>query len=164
MNAGAYGGEMSDVVTETTYIDKECNIKKLKEHGFSYRKSIFQENGGIILKTKMILQKGDRQEITAKMESLNTARREKQPLNFPSAGSAFKRPDGYFAGKLIDDSGLRGYAVGGAAVSEKHAGFIINRGGATAEDVLNLIKYIQATVYEKFSVMLESEIRFIGER
>lgn len=164
MNAGAYGGEMRDVVTETTYIDEDSNIKKTTEHGFSYRKSVFQTNGGIILSSKMKLEQGDKNDITAKMESLGAARREKQPLNFPSAGSAFKRPEGYFAAKLIDDAGLRGYSVGGAAVSEKHTGFIINRGGATAEDVLNLMEYVKKTVYDKFSVSLESEIRYVGER
>ena len=164
MNAGAYGGEMKDVVQKTSYIDSDGEIKILKQHGFGYRKSVFQENGGIILETEMKLTKGDSREILEKMERFNSARREKQPLNFPSAGSAFKRPEGYVAAKLIDDAGLRGYRIGGAQVSEKHTGFIVNCGGATAEDALKLMEYIKHTVYEKFSVMLESEIRFLGER
>ena len=164
MNAGAYGGEMRDVVTETTYIDENCKIKKLTDHGFGYRKSVFQTNGGIILSVHMQLEKGNKNDITAKMESLGTARREKQPLNFPSAGSAFRRPEGFFAAKLIDDAGLRGYTIGGAAVSEKHTGFIVNLGGATAEDVISLMEYVKKTVYDKFNVSLESEIRFVGER
>ena len=163
MNAGAYGGQMSDVVVRTKYIDKSSEIQTAEEHGFSYRSSVFQKNGGIILETAMKLQHGNRDEIYEKMRSLAEARREKQPLNFPSAGSAFKRPEGFFAAKLIDDAGLRGFTVGGAKISEKHTGFVINRGGATQKDVSELMQKVSDTVYEKFGVRLEREIKFLGD-
>jgi len=163
MNAGAYGGEMRDVVVETTYIDKDFNIKTLNDHNFSYRHSIFQENGGIILNTRMKLNKGDAGEIAEKINQLSKQRAEKQPIDMPSAGSAFKRPEGYFAAKLIDDCGLRGYKIGGAAVSGKHTGFVVNEGGATCKDVKDLLESVKNIVFSKTGVTLEPEIKFIGE-
>jgi len=164
MNAGAYGGEMKDVVFETEYIDENLNIVTTCDHGFSYRDSIFQKNGGIITKALIKLTEGDKSSIREKMDTLSIARREKQPLNFPSAGSAFKRPAYGFAAKLIDDSGLRGYSIGDAQVSEKHAGFIINKGNATAKDVLALLQYIAEIVQAKYSVDIQPEVKFIGEK
>lgn len=162
MNAGAYGGEMKDVVTETTYLTSDGEIKTIRgeEHGFGYRTSIFT-SGDVILSSTLVLEKGDKKEIRNKIAELNSRRREKQPLEFPSAGSAFKRPEGYFAGKLIEDAGLKGYKIGGASVSEKHSGFIVSDGTATCRDVLSLIEHIKSEVYSKFSVELESEIRYI---
>lgn len=165
MNAGAYIGEMCMVVQQTEYMDGEGNIITITgdEHCFSYRSSIIQKSKGIVLKTRLMLQKGDSVNIKEKMDEFNFKRRDKQPLEWPSAGSVFKRPQGYFVGKLIDDCGLRGYGIGGAQISDKHSGFIINRGGATCSDVLALIKYIQTTVDEKFGVQLEPELRIIGD-
>lgn len=163
MNAGAYGGEMRDVVLETTYIDKDLEIKKLTEHSFSYRHSIFQENGGIIISSVMKLKKGNADEINDKIRELSLQRTAKQPVEMPSAGSAFKRPEGYFAAKLIDDCGLRGFKIGGAAVSSKHTGFVVNEGGATAGDVKKLLSEVQRIVYDKTGVTLQPEIKFIGE-
>ncbi len=165
MNAGAYIGEMCMVVHQTEYMDGEGNIITITgdEHCFSYRSSIIQKSKGIVLKTRLKLQKGDSVNIKEKMDEFNFKRRDKQPLEWPSAGSVFKRPQGYFVGKLIDDCGLRGYGIGGAQISDKHSGFIINRGGATCSDVLALIKYIQTTVDEKFGVLLEPELRIIGD-
>ncbi|MBQ6998785.1 MAG: UDP-N-acetylmuramate dehydrogenase [Clostridia bacterium] len=162
MNAGAYGGEMKDVVVETTYMTAEGDIRTVSgaEHGFGYRKSAF-EKGDIILESTLVLQKGDKDAISAQMSELNAQRRAKQPLEFPSAGSAFKRPEGYFAGKLIQDAGLKGYKIGGASVSEKHSGFIVSDGTATCADVLALIDYVQNEVYNKFKVKLEPEVRYI---
>lgn len=164
MNAGAYGGELKDVVRRVTYIDDEGNIKKAEENelDFSYRHSMFSDKNFVILEAELELKAGDAEKIRAEMTELNKRRCEKQPLEFPSAGSTFKRPEGYFAGKLIQDSGLSGYTIGGAKVSEKHAGFVINNGDATAQDVLNLIAHIQKTVFEKFGVNLETEVRLIG--
>jgi len=167
MNAGAYGGSMSDVVYETTYLDEEYNLCVLEntKHDFGYRKSVFKSGDikGIILSTKLKLKNGDSKDIWDEMQKYINARIEKQPLNMPSAGSVFKRPDGYFAGKLIEDSGLKGFKVGGAQVSEKHAGFIVNLGDATANDVKELIKYIQNKVKENYNVELETEIMEVGE-
>ena len=162
MNAGAYGGEMKDVVVKTTYIDKDGDIKTVEGdgHGFGYRKSVFGADD-IILESVLTLSEGKKEEISAKMNELNGQRKLKQPLEFASAGSTFKRPEGYFAGKLIEDAGLKGYKIGGAQVSQKHSGFVINDGTATSEDVLKLIEYIQKTVYEKFGVNLETEVRYI---
>jgi UDP-N-acetylmuramate dehydrogenase len=129
---------------------------------FSYRHSVVEDEGYIVLEAEMELAYGDKAEIDAKMRELAKARRTKQPLEFPSAGSTFKRPEGYFAGKLIMDAGLRGYSVGGAQVSEKHCGFVINRGGATAQDVMNLIQDVQDKVYEDFQVKLEPEVKLVG--
>ncbi len=163
MNAGAYGGEMKDVTCETKYINSEGEICHVKgdEHNFSYRHSCFTEND-IILSSILRLKKGDKEEIKENMQSLAAKRREKQPLEYPSAGSTFKRPEGYFAAKLIDDANLRGFSVGGAKVSEKHSGFVINSDDATCMDVLNLMKHIRKTVKDKFGVTLEPEVRFLG--
>ena len=165
MNAGAYGGEMKDVVIETTYIDAEGNIEAVsgEAHGFGYRKSIFCGTENIILSSRLVLAKGNPDKIRATMLDLNGRRKEKQPLNFPSAGSTFKRPTGYFAGKLIEDAGLKGFTVGGAQVSEKHAGFVINKGSATADDIYKLMQEVSRIVFEKFGVTLEPEVRMLGE-
>ena len=162
MNAGAYGGEMKDVVVTTKYIDSDGIVKKCTrtEHEFLYRKSRFG-NGEIILSSSLKLKKGNSEEIKKLMNELSLKRKEKQPIELPSAGSTFKRPDGYFAAKLIDDAGLRGYQVGGAAVSQKHCGFVVNMGGATFSDVKNLISHIQRVVKEKFGVDLEPEVKII---
>ncbi len=163
MNAGAYGGELKDIVISTTYLDKDGEVKICTEHDFGYRHSIYtQHPEWIILSTTFKLAEGDKAAIEARMAELAAARRSKQPIEMPSAGSVFKRPEGYFAGKLVQDCGLRGYAIGGAQVSEKHCGFIVNKGGATSKDVLDLIKHIQNEVYEKFSVKLETEVKYIG--
>ncbi|WP_313560639.1 UDP-N-acetylmuramate dehydrogenase [Ruminiclostridium cellobioparum] len=165
MNAGAYTGEMSMVVQETEYMDREGNIKTVRgeQHCFSYRSSVIQRSKGIVLKTRLKLRKDDPEKIKAFMDDFNFKRKDKQPLEWPSAGSVFKRPAGHFVGKLIDDSGLRGFGIGGAQISDKHSGFIINRGNATCHDVLNLIKHIQNTVNQKFNIQLEPEIRIIGD-
>lgn len=163
MNAGAYGGEMRDVLIECRHIDSDGNLGSLKgeELGLSYRTSVYEHNGYIITTLVMKLKKGDKAEIKAKMQELLQRRKDKQPLEYPSAGSTFKRPVGYFAGGLIEECGLKGCSVGGAQVSEKHAGFIINKGGATAQDVLDLIKYVQDRVYEERGIHLEPEVRLI---
>ena len=162
MNAGAYGGEMKDVVLKTRYMDCQGNICEVTgdEHKFGYRKSVFKK-GDIVLETTLKLSKGDKNEISRKINELNSKRREKQPLELPSAGSTFKRPEGHFAGKLIENAGLRGFKIGGASVSEKHCGFIVSDGTATCKDVLALIEYVQKVVFEKFSVKLETEVRYI---
>lgn len=165
MNAGAYGGEMSQVVTEVQSLteDGRLILRKNDEIGFAYRHSAFSENHEIILKVALKLQKGDPDEIQATMTELAAKRREKQPLELPSAGSTFKRPEGYFAAKLIDDAGLRGFRIGGAQVSEKHAGFVVNTGDATASDIIKVMKHVKNTVEEKFGVTLEPEVRLVGE-
>lgn len=167
MNAGAYDGEMSLVVTETTYLNESLEVCTLigKEHEFSYRKSAFNLGyvNGIILRTKVLLEKGNRDEIWGKMRKCMAARIDKQPLNMPSAGSVFKRPKDHFVGKMIDELGLKGYKVGGAKVSEKHGGFIVNDDNATAEDVKKLIEYIKFRVKDRYNVDLEVEIREVGE-
>ena len=164
MNAGAYGGEMKDIVLETEYLDTNGNLCTTigDAHAFAYRKSIFCENGGLILSAKMRLVPKEPDAIMETMRDLNSRRKEKQPLDKPSAGSTFKRPEGYFAGKLIEDAGLKGCCVGGAGVSEKHSGFVVNNGNATCEDVLALIQKVQHTVEEKFGVSLEPEVKKIG--
>ena len=164
MNAGAYGGEMKDVVQKTEYMDENGALKTLAgdAHNFSYRHSAYSENGGYILSVTMRLAPKDPDEILATMRDLNARRKEKQPLDKPSAGSTFKRPEGYFAAKLIEDAGLKGTCVGGACVSEKHAGFLVNNGGATFCDVTTLMKKVQDTVNEKFGVSLEPEVKLIG--
>ncbi len=163
MNAGAYDGEMKDVVVASRYLTFAGEIRECinEEHHFAYRHSRF-ESGDIILSSKIKLTKGNPDEIKAKMRELNERRKDKQPLEYPSAGSAFKRPAGYFAAKLIDDAGLKGYRIGGAGVSDKHCGFIVNYGDATARDVKDVIEYVQKTVKEKSGVCLEPEIRMIG--
>ena len=165
MNAGAYGGEMKDVVIETTYCDLEGNIYTLnnEEHEFGKRKSFFTGKDFVVLSTKIKLTEGNKEEIIAKIEELKIARNTKQPVSMPSAGSIFKRPEGYFAGKLIEDSGLKGYTIGGAQVSTLHAGFIVNIGNATAKNILDLIKYIQEIVMRDYGVELETEVKVVGE-
>lgn len=166
MNAGAYGGEMKDIVVSVQLMDEQGNLieKTCEEMEFGYRHSIVEEQGYIVLGATLELSKGNIAEITEKMEELATARKTKQPLEYPSAGSTFKRPEGYFAGKLIQDAGLRGYSVGDAQVSEKHCGFVINRGNATARDVLKLIADVQNKVKEQFQVDLEPEVKLTGRQ
>lgn len=166
MNAGAYDGQMADVVDSVKCIDIESMEMVTFENDqldFGYRHSIFSDKRNyIIVEVKYKLAPGDINKIDTKMKANNLARHTKQPLEYPSAGSIFKRPKGYFAGKLVSDAGLRGASVGGAQVSEKHTGFIINKGGATFEDIINLIKLVQETVYKKFGVKLEVEPEIIG--
>lgn len=166
MNAGAYDGEFSNVIEKVTVMDYEGNIKDLKkdELKFGYRWSIFQEEKYIILEALIKLEKGNYDEIKSKMEEYSARRKAKQPLNLPSAGSTFKRPEGNFAGTLIEKAGLKGMRIGDAAVSEIHAGFIVNLGNATAGDVEKLIEYIQNRVYEKFQIFLEPEVIILGEK
>lgn len=165
MNAGAYGGQIEDVFVSCKYLDNELNLKEIenKDMNFSYRHSIFAENPNyIILEVKLKLDKSNVEDIDKKMKENMLSRKTKQPLEYPSAGSVFRRPVGYFVGKLIQDSDLRGVSVGGAQVSEKHTGFVVNKENATCEDIRNLIKLIQKTVYEKFNVELKTEVEFIG--
>ncbi len=164
MNAGAYGGEMKDVV-ESVKVLMNGEIIELKgdEMDFGYRHSRAMQDEMIFLSTKLRLKSGDKTKIEETMNDFNQRRRDKQPLEYPSAGSTFKRPEGYFAGKLIMDSGLAGETFGGAMVSPKHCGFVINTGGATSTDVYELIKRVQNVVYEKFGVRLETEVKLIGE-
>ena len=163
MNAGAYGGEMKDIVE---YVDvlRDGRREEIpgEEMQFGYRTSRCHSEPIIVLGAKLRLKPGDRQEITAAMQELSRRRREKQPLEFPSAGSTFKRPEGHFAGKLIQEAGLAGYRIGGAEVSEKHCGFVINRGDATSEDIYLLIRHIIRRVEEVFQVTLEPEVRMLG--
>lgn len=165
MNAGAYGGEMKDILESVTVLTPEGEQKELKneELQLGYRTSVVKEKGYIVLEAVLSLKKGDPEAIKSRMDELKEQRVTKQPLEYPSAGSTFKRPEGYFAGKLIQDAGLRGYQVGGAQVSEKHCGFVINKENATAKDVVDLIHDVQRIVYEKFQVQLETEVKFLGE-
>ena len=165
MNAGAYGGEMKDVVTEVTVLTKTGEVKTLtgEQMNFRYRGSVVEDEGYIVLEAVMELKEGNLEEIQARMEELSVQRRTKQPIEFPSAGSTFKRPEGYFAGKLIQDAGLRGYRVGGAQVSEKHCGFVINAENATAADVMQLMKDVSDKVQAQFGVPMEPEVKRIGE-
>lgn len=164
MNAGAYGSEIKDVVTKVRCI-KDEKIVELEAHeaNFAHRRSIFQEKGYVILGAYFKLEKKAREEIKAEQKDYTQRRVDKQPLEYPSAGSVFKRPTGYYASKLIEDAGLKGFSVGGAMVSKKHSGFIINTGGASFEDVVTLIEKVKAIVKEKFAVVLEEEIRIINE-
>ena len=165
MNAGAYGGEMKDVIVEVTLFDVENQkllIFQKEDMDFGYRHSIAKEKPYVVLSVRMKLDKGDDKSIRHTMDELNGKRREKQPLEYPSAGSTFKRPEGYFAGKLIEDAGLRGYTVGGAQVSEKHCGFVINKGNATGSDVKKLMDDVTCRVYESFGVKLEPEVVMLG--
>ena len=166
MNAGAYGKEMKDVVLSTTCMDKNGKLYTFsnEEQEFSYRNSIFQKKDYIIIETKLKLEYGKKDEIQKKMEEYFKSRKEKQPIEYPSAGSSFKRQEGIITAKLIDDVGLKGYKIGGAQVSEKHAGFIVNYNNATATDVINLINYIKEKVYSKYGIKIEEEIKIIGER
>ena len=164
MNAGAYGGEMNDIVVSSEYIDKDFIIQEITEHKFEYRKSIYsKEIEGIILSAKLKLQQGDINQIKEKMNQNLESRNSKQPINMPSAGSTFKRKDGVIVSKLIDEAGLKGYTIGGAQVSTLHAGFIVNKGGATSQDILDLIQYVQQVIKDKYEIDIETEIKIIGE-
>lgn len=165
MNAGAYGGEMKDIVIWTKYLDKQGCVKEVAggQHQFGYRTSFIQNEGGIVLKSRIQLRKGDTSEIKALMDDLARRRRDKQPLEMPSAGSVFKRPEGFFTGQLIESCGLKGYSIGGAQISNKHCGFIVNNGNATADDVIALIKFVQDKVKSEFGVELKTEVKIVGE-
>jgi UDP-N-acetylenolpyruvoylglucosamine reductase len=165
MNAGAYNGEISNVIESAKIIDNDGNIRILNkdELELGYRMSSILKNGYTVIEVTFKFQNGEQEKIKDRIEDLNKRRSDKQPLEYPSAGSTFKRPEGYFAAKLIEDSGLKGMRVGGAEVSEKHSGFIINKGNATAKDILDLIKLVQNTVKDKFNVDLFTEVRIIGE-
>ena len=163
MNAGAHGTEMKDIVKTITYIDMTGNTQKIeaKQANFQYRKSIFSKKDYIILEAELELVKGRKEDIITKMQEYAKFRKEKQPIEYPSAGSTFKRGEDFITAKLIDECGLKGYQIGGAQISEKHAGFIINKGNATSEDVLKLIKYTKEQVYNKFGKKIETEIEII---
>lgn len=163
MNAGAYGGEIKDGIVNATVMDEKGTVRILKkeELELGYRTSIIQREKFIVLEAEFCFKPGKKEEIFSQMKAFNAQRREKQPLEYPSAGSTFKRPDGFFAGKLIQDAGLRGYRVGDAQVSEKHCGFVINRGNATAADVKQLIRDVQQKVMDTFGVLLEPEVKII---
>ena len=165
MNAGAYGSEMKDVFSTAQVINEDFQLINidLKTMDFSYRSSYAQERGYIICGVTMQLAQGNKTDIAAKMADYRGRRQDKQPLQMPSAGSIFKRPLGHFAGKLIMDAGLRGFSIGAAQVSEKHCGFIVNKGGATASDILTLIEHIQSVVFKKFDIKLETEVKIVGE-
>lgn len=166
MNAGAYGGEIKDVLLEVTAVSKDGMDEKVitvDELDLGYRHSALHESGYIVVDATFKFSKGSKEEILENITELSKKRNEKQPVNYPSAGSFFKRPTGYFAGKLVQDAGLKGYTVGGAQVSELHSGFVINIGGATATDIVKLMHHCQETVYEKFGVKLEPEVRILGE-
>ena len=161
MNAGAYGGEMAQVVREVTVLTKECKVETLYEFDFAYRHSAFSDGSRMILGAVMELAPGDWEQIAGRMEELAAQRQSKQPLEFPSAGSMFKRPEGYFAAALIDQCGLKGFSVGGAQVSEKHAGFVVNRGEATCEQILELVEQVKGRVLDETGVMLEMEVKVL---
>ena len=165
MNAGAYGGEMKRIVNKATVLtpegeEKELNLQELQ---LGYRHSCIPENDYIVLDTELVLEPGDSEKIQEQIAKLRTQRCKKQPLEYPSAGSTFKRPEGYFAGKLIQDAGLKGFRVGDAQISEKHSGFVINRGNATASEIAELIRQVQNRVERHSGVKLETEVRFLGE-
>jgi len=164
MNAGAYECQMKDVIAETYCIDPmgEPLLLRGEDHEFGYRTSSIQKNNLIVLKTKMKLIEGEQEKIKEKMLYFNSCRRDKQPLSFPSAGSVFKRPEGNYAGKLIQEAGLKGFKIGGAMVSDKHCGFIVNTGNATASDVISLIEYIKEKVFSNSGVLLEQEVKILG--
>jgi len=164
MNAGAYGGEIKDIFEYADVLDENSDVVRLKKEDmkFGYRRSVIQERQYIVLDVQFRLKKGEEKAIRAEIKELNERRREKQPLEYASAGSTFKRPEGLFAGKLIEDAGLKGFAVGDAAVSEKHCGFLINKGKATSEDIYELISQVIEKVYEKSGVVLEPEIKLLG--
>ncbi|MDU2703088.1 MAG: UDP-N-acetylmuramate dehydrogenase [Clostridium sp.] len=165
MNAGAYDGEIKNVIKEAEVLDRDGNIKVLskEELELGYRTSKVMKDNLVVISATFELTKGDKEKIRERVNELTEKRESKQPLEYPSAGSTFKRPEGYFAGKLIQDAGLKGASLGGAAVSEKHSGFVINKDGATAEDVLNLIAHVQNEVKKQFGVELHTEVRIIGE-
>ena len=164
MDAGAYGGEMRQVVAETEYLDADGSrgVLRGEEHAFGYRRSAFSGGSRLILRARLELRPGDGAEIRARMDELMAKRKSKQPLDVPSAGSTFKRPEGYFAAALIEECGLKGFAVGGAQVSEKHAGFVVNRGGASCADVLAVVEHVRETVLRRTGVELEPEIKPLG--
>ena len=163
MNAGAYGGEMAQVLVSVTALDLDGSIQTIPAEscGLGYRKSVFSDGQRLVLEARFQLSSGDPAAIRARMDELAARRKEKQPLEYPSAGSMFKRPEGFFAAALIDQCGLKGFAVGGAQVSEKHAGFVVNRGGATCADVLELVRQVQARVQEQTGVALEMEVKVL---
>lgn len=164
MNAGAYDGEVADILLKSTYFNPSTGEKGIlykKAHDFSYRHSVYTQNNNIILSASFELKQGNKEEIKAKMDDFMSRRKEKQPLEYPSAGSTFKRYPGFYTAKLIDEAGLKGYSVGGAQVSEKHAGFVINKGGATSDDVKKLIKIIKQKLFEKNGIDIEEEIKII---
>lgn len=165
MNAGAYGGEMKQVLTQAQVLNASGEIEDVlaEEMELGYRSSVFSRNGGVILSASIQLEPGDPSAIQSRMEELKFLRTSKQPLEYPSAGSTFKRPEGYFAGKLIQDAGLRGFQVGGAQVSEKHCGFVINKDQASAMDIRSLMEQVSEKVYAQFGVRLEPEVKLIGE-
>ncbi|KXB67849.1 UDP-N-acetylmuramate dehydrogenase [Parvimonas sp. KA00067] len=166
MNAGAYGGEMKDIVETVEVLDMDTfEVKELKneELEFSYRNSIIQNKNYIVLAIKLKLQKGNKEEIKTIYEDLREKRNSKQPLNFGSAGSTFKRPEGHFASKLIEDSGLKGYHINDAWVSEKHSGFVVNKGNASCKEILELIDHVKNIVFEKFGVKLEMEVKILKD-
>ena len=165
MNAGAYGGEIKDILVFADVLDKDGEIKTFtnEQLEFGYRQSIISKQNYVAVCAKLRLHKAEPQAVKKKMEDLKERRISKQPLEFPSAGSAFKRPEGYFAGKLIMDAGLSGFSIGGAKVSEKHCGFVINQGGASASDIYAVICHVQKTVKEQFGVKLQTEVKLIGE-
>ena len=165
MNAGAYGGETADILCDSRYIDTDdltVRSLTLPEHNFGYRDSVYKHKNRVILSARFSLSHGDKDDITAQMNDIMERRVTKQPLDKPSAGSVFKRPEGHFVGQMIEESGLKGYSVGGAQVSEKHAGFIVNKGGATASDVCALVEYIKGVILENYGVSLECEIINVG--
>ena len=161
MNAGAYGGELKDVVRLVTCLNEVGETEEVTEFDFGYRHSAFSDGRRMVLSARLELTPGNPQAILERMEELSAQRQAKQPLEYPSAGSMFKRPQGYFAAALIDRCGLKGFRVGGAQVSEKHAGFVVNRGGATCEDILTLVERVKATVREKTGVELEMEVKLL---
>lgn len=166
MNAGAYGGEMKDIVESVTMVKRDGSgvvTVSGSEMDFAYRHSILENSGDIVVSVVFALEKGNHDEIADTMADLMKRRNEKQPVQYPSAGSFFKRPEGYFAGKLVQDAGLKGLTVGGAQVSQLHSGFVINVGGATATDIIDLMHIVQNTVYDRFGVNLEPEVRIIGD-
>ncbi len=165
MNAGAYGGEMKDVVKSVKVLNQQGEIVELsnQQMQFGYRTSLVNKENLIVLEVKLSLEKGNYEDIKNILDDLTVKRTTKQPLNVPSAGSTFKRPEGYYAGKLIEDSGLKGVRLKGAQVSDKHSGFVINAGGATAKDIIELIEFIKKTVYDKFKVELNEEVKIVGE-
>ena len=163
MNAGAYGGEMKDVVARVMYLDADLALRETDDPGLSYRHSRFSDTDCVILEVETRLRQDDPEAVRERMRALAERRRQSQPLDLPSAGSTFKRPAGGYAAALIDQAGLKGYAIGGAQVSEKHAGFVVNRGGATLDDVLRLIEHIQERVFQTSGIMLEPEVKIIRE-
>lgn len=165
MNAGAYGSEMKDSVVETTYMDFDGNIHTInnEQQEFSYRNSIFSNKSVVILETKLSLNYGDKEAISNRINDITAQRKQKQPISMPSAGSVFKRGDGFITAHIIDEAGLKGFSIGDAEVSKLHAGFIINKGNATAKDVIELIEYIKKKIYDKYNFELELEVLVVGE-